>query len=158
TLDMSEVTGLVPSADGLALTAGEKTVLARTVIIAAGSSLRRLGIPGEEAYEGRGVSHCGSCDGPPYSEPAGAVVRGGDSAVDEAITVRQYASRVILFHRGPALRSQRALSERLASDEKVDVRLDTTVSEVLGNEDGVTGVRVQARGSAPTDVEAAALF
>jgi len=157
TLDMTPVTGLTPSAGRTILAVGEKTVRAKAVVIAAGSSLRRLGIAGEETYEGRGVSHCGSCDGPLFMDKVVVVVGGGDSAADEAITLRQFASKVIVLHRGASLRAQRALTDRVALDDKIDVRLDSTVLEVLGTDDGVTGVKVHKAGGS-TDVEAAGVF
>ena len=77
------------------------TYRGKAVIMAAGSSLRALGIPGETELDGRGVSHCATCDGPLYMGQTVGVVGGGDSAADEALTLTEYADRVLLFHRGP---------------------------------------------------------
>ena len=77
---------------------------AKAVIVAAGSNLKQLGIPGEEEMFGRGVSHCATCDGPLYMGQVVGVVGGGDSAVDEALTLTEYADRVLLFHRRDQLR------------------------------------------------------
>ena len=122
---------------------GGSTYRAKAVIMAAGSSLRTLGIPGEEEFNGRGVSHCATCDGPMYMGQTVAVVGGGDSAADEALTLTDYADRVILFHRGDALDSQSVLQERIAASGKIEVRYNTEIVEVLG-EDAVTGIRVRA--------------
>ena len=122
---------------------GGSTYRARAVIMAAGSSLRTLGIPGEEEFNGRGVSHCATCDGPMYMGQTVAVVGGGDSAADEALTLTDYADRVILFHRGDALDSQSVLQERIAASGKIEVRYNTEIVEVLG-EDAVTGIRVRS--------------
>ena len=122
---------------------GGNTYRAKAVIMAAGSSLRTLGIPGEEEFNGRGVSHCATCDGPMYMGQTVAVVGGGDSAADEALTLTDYADRVILFHRGDALDSQSVLQERIAASGKIEVRYNTEIVEVLG-EDAVTGIRVRS--------------
>jgi thioredoxin reductase (NADPH) len=122
---------------------GGSAYRAKAVIMAAGSSLRTLGIPGEEEFNGRGVSHCATCDGPMYIGQTVAVVGGGDSAADEALTLTDYADRVILFHRGDALDSQSVLQERIAASGKIEVRYNTEIVEVLG-EDAVTGIRVRA--------------
>jgi thioredoxin reductase (NADPH) len=122
---------------------GGSAYRAKAVIMAAGSSLRTLGIPGEEEFNGRGVSHCATCDGPMYMGQTVAVVGGGDSAADEALTLTDYADRVILFHRGDALDSQSVLQERIAASGKIEVRYNTEIVEVLG-EDAVTGIRVRA--------------
>ena len=112
----------------------------KAVIMAAGSSLRSLGIAGEEEFEGRGVSHCATCDGPLYMGQTVAVVGGGDSAADEALTLTEYTDRVILIVRGDSLGAQQVLQDRIASNPKIEVRYNTEVAEIVG-EDTVTGVR-----------------
>ena len=114
---------------------------AKAVIIAAGSTLRLLGIPGEEEFMGRGVSQCATCDGPLYSGEVVGVVGGGDSAADEALVLSQYADRVLLFHRRDELRAQKSLVDRLLADPKIEVVWNSVVDEVLG-EDTVSGVRL----------------
>ena len=113
---------------------------AKSVIIAAGSTLRLLGIPGEEEFMGRGVSQCATCDGPLYSGEVVGVAGGGDSAADEALVLSQYAERVLLFHRRDQLRAQQALADRVLADPKIEVVWNTVIDEVLG-EDTVSGVR-----------------
>jgi thioredoxin reductase (NADPH) len=102
--------------------------------VAAGSTLRRLGVGGEEEFEGRGVSYCATCDGAFFADETVAVVGGGDSAMDEAITLTHYASKVILFHRGDRLDAQKALQDRVMSDPKIEVRWNTVVERILGND------------------------
>ena len=114
---------------------------ARAVIIATGSSLRSAGIPGEEEYRDRGVSHCATCDGPMSMGQTVGVVGGGDSAADEALTLTEYADRVLLFHRRDRLRAQQVLQERLLENPKIEVRWNTQVAEVQGD-NSVTGVRL----------------
>ena len=113
---------------------------AKAVIVAAGSTLRKLGIPGEDEFYGRGVSHCATCDGPMYMGSTVGVVGGGDSAADEALTLTDYADRVLLFHRRGELRSQQVLQDRLLRNPKIEVMWNTAVQEILG-EDTVSGVR-----------------
>ena len=115
---------------------------AKAVIVAAGSSLRQLGIPGEEEMFGRGISHCATCDGPLYMNQVVGVVGGGDSAADEALTLADYAERVLLFHRRDNLRAHKAIGDRVHNNRKIEVVWNSVVEEVLG-EDTVSGVRVR---------------
>ena len=113
----------------------------RSVIIAGGSTLRKLGVPGEEELYGAGVSYCATCDGGFFMNQTVAVVGGGDSALDEALVLTEYASRVLLFHRSDEFTGQKILQERVLSNPKIEVRWNTTVSEILGDRQ-VEGVSV----------------
>ena len=115
---------------------------AKAVIVAAGSELRQLGIPGEEEMFGRGVSHCATCDGPLYMGEVVGVVGGGDSAADEALTLTEYADKVLLFHRRDQLRAHHAIEERVRYNRKIEVVWNTVVDEVLG-EGTVTAVKTR---------------
>ena len=115
---------------------------AKAVIIAAGSSFRQLGIPGEEEMIGRGVSNCATCDGPLFMSQTVGVVGGGDSAADEALTLTEYAQRVLVFNRGEASRAQQVLQDRLRDNPKVELVWSTLVDGVLG-EDTVSGIAVR---------------
>jgi thioredoxin reductase (NADPH) len=121
----------------------------RAVIIAAGSTLRTLGIPGEEEFRGKGVSHCASCDGALFAGRNVCVIGGGDSALDEALVLAEHAARVTVFHRGPRLDAQQASRDRIAASRKVAVVLDTVVEEIVG-EGAVTGVRLRAASTGAT--------
>src|SRR5262249_9180592 len=105
---------------------------APAVIVAAGSSLRALGIAGEERLSGRGVSHCASCDGPFFKGQEVGVVGGGDAALDEALVLAEHAARVTIFHRGAALRAQQALVKRAAANDKIAIVPNMVVEEILG--------------------------
>jgi thioredoxin reductase (NADPH) len=105
---------------------------ARAVIVAAGSSHRTLGIPGEAQFLGKGVSHCASCDGPFFAGLEVAVVGGGDTALDEALVLAAHASRVTLVHRGAHLRAQLALVERAKRNGKIEIMVNTIVEEIVG--------------------------
>ena len=97
----TEATGLHAEEGRWRLTTGEGDVWARAVVIATGTTLKTLGIPGEERLRGKGVSHCATCDGPLLRGRIVGVVGGGDSALQEALTLAQHVSRVIILHRGP---------------------------------------------------------
>ena len=118
---------------------------ARAVIYAAGSTLRKLGVPGEQDLEGAGVSYCATCDGPFFQGETVGVVGGGDSALDEALVLTEFASKVVVFHRGDELGAQQVLRDRVAANPKIEVRYNTTVDEVLGG-GAVEGISI-------TDVE-----
>jgi thioredoxin reductase (NADPH) len=137
---------------------GEGDILARAVIVATGSSLKKLDVPGEERLIGNGVSHCASCDAPLFRDRIVAVVGGGDSAMQEALTLAAFASEVIILHRGDALTGQACYRDRVTAHQKIDIRFDTAVIEVLG-EAKVAGLRMRkSREGAIADLEAAAIF
>jgi thioredoxin reductase (NADPH) len=131
---------------------------APAVIVAAGSLLRRLGLNREEDLQGRGLSHCATCDGPLFQDQVVGVVGGGDSAADEAMTLSNYASKVVVFHRREELRAQRVLQERVAANPKIEVRWNTVVEELVG-EEMLSGVRVRhVRTGEVRQVELSGLF
>jgi thioredoxin reductase (NADPH) len=133
-------------------------VWARSVVIATGSALKTLGIPGEERFTGKGVSHCASCDAPLLRGRTVGVVGGGDSALQEALTLAQHVARVIVLHRGSAFSAQAAYVQRALENPKIEVRFDTVVEEAVGN-GGLTGVRTRSvSGGKTEDLELAGLF
>ena len=119
-----------------------QTLRAPAVIITAGSTLRSLGIPGEEKFVGRGVSHCASCDGPFFRGQEVCVVGGGDSALDEALVLAGFASRVSVIHRGREFRAQKVLRDRTAATDNIEVVPDTDIEEIIGA-DAVSAVRLR---------------
>jgi thioredoxin reductase (NADPH) len=128
--------------------------LGDTVILATGAQARWLGIPGEDAYRGFGVSACATCDGFFFREKEVIVIGGGNTAVEEAIYLTNHARRVTLVHRRDALRAEKILQDRLFRNPKIEVVWDTVVDEVLGIAEPpqVTGVRLRnLRTSAATE-------
>ena len=115
---------------------------AQALIIAAGSTLSSLGLPREAELYGNGISKCASCDGPLFQGQKVGVVGGGDSAADEAYTLTQFVSKVVLFHRRDRLRAKKVLQEQLLANPKIQVMWSTVVEEIQG-EHSVTGVRVR---------------
>src|SRR5215472_3817059 len=119
--------------------------LGDTVILATGAQARWLGIPGEDAFRGFGVSACATCDGFFFRDRDVVVIGGGNTAVEEAIYLTNHARRVTLVHRRDALRAEKILKDRLFRNPKIDVVWDTVAEEVLGEPEppAVTGVRLR---------------
>lgn len=139
---LDTVEGLAIEDDWRVVNAASEPLKARAVIVAAGSALKSLGVPGEEAFFGRGVSHCASCDGHFFADQDVCVIGGGDSALDEALVLTEHAARVTIFHRGAAFDAQRMLIDRAAANGKIETVLSTAVEEIFGD-DSVTGVRLR---------------
>jgi thioredoxin reductase (NADPH) len=114
---------------------------AGAVIVASGSHARALGVPGEDRLTGRGISHCASCDGPIYRGKTVAIAGGGDSALQEALTLAEHVAKVLVFVRGEQSEAQQVYQQRVADERKIEVHYRTEIREILG-EDTVTGVRV----------------
>jgi thioredoxin reductase (NADPH) len=121
---------------------GDETHLARTVVIATGSKYRELGLPNEKKLAGRGVSWCATCDGFFFREKRIAVVGGGDSALEEAIFLSRFGSKVTVIHRRDRLRASKIMQDRAIANDKIEFLWDSEVADVLG-EDRVTGVQVR---------------
>ncbi|MCD5390533.1 thioredoxin-disulfide reductase [candidate division NPL-UPA2 bacterium] len=117
-----------------------------TVIVATGAEPKKLGVPGEEEFRGKGVSYCATCDGPLFRAQEIVMVGGGDTAVEEALFLTKFAKKVILVHRRDRLRATKLLQERALSNEKMELIWNCVVTEILG-EDKVKGVRVKNRRS-----------
>jgi thioredoxin reductase (NADPH) len=133
------------------------------LIIATGATAQYLGLPSEEAFKGRGVSACATCDGFFYKGKDVAVIGGGNTAVEEALYLSHLASRVTLVHRRDALRAEKILQDRLferAKEGKVDIQWDHVLEEVLGDDTGVTGIRIRSTtGELPTrDIHLSGVF
>jgi thioredoxin reductase (NADPH) len=114
---------------------------AQSLIVTSGASPRKLGVPGEEEYAGRGVSYCATCDGFFYMGKEIVMVGGGDAAVEEALFLTRFASKVTIIHRRDQLRAEKLLQERAFRNEKIEFLWDSIVTEVVG-EETATGVRV----------------
>ena len=138
------------------------TYTADSVIIATGASAKYLGLESEQRYLGQGVSACATCDGFFYRDRPVAVVGGGNTAVEEALYLSNIASRVTVIHRRDALRADAILQKRLfdrVDNGNVEMLWDHVVDEVLGDEQGVTGVRVNhAESGEPQDLDLDGLF
>ena len=118
------------------------------LIIATGASARYLGLPSEEAYKGRGVSACATCDGFFYRGQDVAVIGGGNTAAEEALYLSNIASKVTLVHRRDEMRAEKILQDRLFARSNIEPAWHHTLAEVLGDESGVTGIRIRSTLSA----------
>ena len=117
------------------------------LIIATGASAKYLGLPSEQAFSGRGVSACATCDGFFYKNQPVAVVGGGNTAVEEALYLANIASKVTLVHRRDRFKAEAIMIDKLmnrVAEGKVELVLDSTLDEVLGDDSGVTGMRVRS--------------
>jgi thioredoxin reductase (NADPH) len=148
--EAADVHFMLDTVEGLSVDSGEcvvrtaaQSLRAGAVIIAAGSTPRTLGIPGEDKFLGKGVSHCASCDGPLFKGREVCVVGGGDTAFDEALVLSGHAARVTIFCRGE-IRAQQRLRARVAAAGNIAIENDMLVEEIIG-ESAVTAVGLRDR-------------
>ena len=132
---------IIGEASGIELRGEEKVVkttegdfTTRALIIAGGSSYRKLGVPGEEEFTGKGVSYCATCDAGFFQEQPVAVVGGGDAAITEALHLTKYASKVTVIHRREQLRASRILQEKAFTEPKIDFLWDSVVNRIEGDD------------------------
>ncbi|MDO6424238.1 thioredoxin-disulfide reductase [Saccharophagus degradans] len=141
---------------------GNNTYTCDALIIATGASAQYLGLPSEEAFMGKGVSACATCDGFFYRDKKVIVVGGGNTAVEEALYLSNIASEVTLVHRRDSLRSEKILQERLFAKEKngnVKIMWNQNLDEVLGDDSGVTGARLKSSIDGSTqEIDASGVF
>ncbi len=130
----------------LRLTGDNGSYTCDSLIIATGASAMYLGLPSEEAFKGRGVSACATCDGFFYRQKKVAVIGGGNTAVEEALYLSNICSEVVLVHRRDSLRAEKILQDRLFEKERtgnIRIAWNHTLDEVLGDQTGVTGMRIR---------------
>jgi thioredoxin reductase (NADPH) len=153
-----EVHGLARHSNGWHVATSDGDVTACAVVLATGARLRALGVPGEERFLGKGVSHCASCDAPLLHGRTVGVVGGGDSALQEALTLADAVGRVVLIHRGRTLSGQETYRRRVAEHDRIEIRYGAAVDEVFGD-DAVAGVRIcDVDTGATAELELQALF
>jgi thioredoxin reductase (NADPH) len=139
---------------------GDDEYRAQAVVVATGATARQLGLPSERALHGRGVTYCAVCDAAFYRDKDVVVVGGGDSAMEEAIFLTKFASRVTVLHRRDEFRASKIMLDRAAANEKISFLTPVVVEEALGADEGkLTGVRVRNLQTDETiDVPADGLF
>jgi len=155
---MGEVRRLEPRGDDWSLVTDDGDIGAAAVIVATGSRFRKLGVPREEEFEGRGLSTCASCDGPLYQERLVAVCGDGDSALLETLELVGHGVRVVLLHPGETLVGQETYRRRVEDSAQVELRHRTILEEILGDGE-VEGIRVREVGTgASSTLPVAAVF
>ena len=157
-LHTTDVTRVDLSARPFGVWVGDEEHRADSVIVATGASARWLEVPGEERLRGYGVSACATCDGFFFKDRPVAVVGGGDSAMEEALFLTRFASKVTVIHRRDEFRASQIMAERVIAHPQIEVRWNSVVEEVLGNE-VVTGVRLRdVQTDALSDLEVEGVF
>jgi thioredoxin reductase (NADPH) len=132
---LAEVTKVEPSPRHNLVSTNEGDFVAESIIIASGSQFRKLGVPGEDKFVGKGVSYCATCDGPLFKGKTVAVIGGGDAAITEALYLSKFASSVKVIHRRRQLRASKIFQERAMAEPKIEFIWDTVVTRIEG--DGV---------------------
>lgn len=122
---------------------------ADSVILATGAVPRKLGVPGESEYTGRGVSWCATCDGALYRDKVVSVIGGGDAAVEEALFLTKFASRVHLIHRRDELRATKCIQERCFASDKIELHWNRVITEIVGDGNKVSGIRLESTAGEP---------
>lgn len=153
-----EVLSVIPEHGPWQIRTNKKEYTAKTVIAASGAKPRPLGLPGEENFKGRGVSYCGTCDGPLYRGKTVAVIGGGNTALQEADFLARYVEKIYLVHRRDTFRAQQALINATLTNAKIVPVMNTTVGEIRGDE-LVTSIAITREGKKETlDVDGVFIF
>ncbi|TLM66576.1 MAG: thioredoxin-disulfide reductase [Deltaproteobacteria bacterium] len=154
-----EVTGLIDRGAVKEVTVDDRVIRTRSVIVTTGAEPKKLDIPGEGAFVGRGVSYCATCDGAFFRNVPVAIAGGGDTAAEEALFLSRFASKVYLIHRRDQLRATRVLQERILAHDRIEPVWNSVVAEVVGDNSGVTGLALtDPQGGTRRTLEVAGLF
>jgi thioredoxin reductase (NADPH) len=136
----ASVKGIVKEGNTFQIETSKEKVEAKTVVIATGAKHRHLGVPGEEEFSGKGVSYCATCDGPFFKNKKMLVVGGGDAACDEANYLANLTDQVVMIHRRDRFRAQKAVAAKVLNNPNIDVRFNTVVQEIKGDETKLNAV------------------
>jgi thioredoxin reductase (NADPH) len=155
---IAEATGIEPQPKQIVVKTTEGNFTAKAVIIASGSERRKLGIPGEEKFTGKGVSYCATCDAAFFRDLPVAVVGGGNAAITEALHLTKFATKVTIIHRRRQLRASRILQEKAFSEPKIEFLWDTVAEEIEG-ENSVRRIKFrQVKTGKKSSLEIAGVF
>ena len=156
--DHIHTASLTKTGQPLTLMGDQATYTCDALIIATGASAQYLGLPSEEAFLGKGVSACATCDGFFYRGQDVAVVGGGNTAVEEALYLSNIAKTVYLVHRRNALRAEKILQDRLLAKDNIKTIWNHQLAEVLGNDMGVTGMRIRENTGVEREIDLSGVF
>lgn len=158
-IELGAVESLAKSGDMITLQTTSGVMQAKAVLIATGSDYKKLGIPGEMEYYGRGVHYCATCDGAFYRDKKLVVVGGGNSAVQEALFLTKFARSIDLLVRGPELRASEILQHELAKNDKITIHYNTATDEIIANEENkVVGVKTTVKGTDSQQIDCDGVF
>jgi len=154
-IESNEVTSLVLSDTAKTIVLTDRTITAHAIIIASGASPKKLGVPGEDTFFGRGVSSCATCDGPFFKGAVLAAVGGGDTAVQESVYLTKFAEKVYLIHRRDQLRAEAILQERALSNSKIEILWDSVLTRIdgLSNVEEITVEHLKTGEKTPITVD-----
>ena len=152
----AEALGLAEADSGLEVRINGGPLAAGAVIVATGTRLSRLGVPGEAEFTGRGVSYCAVCDAPFFRGLEVAVIGGGEAAVEEALYLARFADRVFLVHRRDSFRASANAVAKALAEARISALMSRTVEEITGGAEGVTGLRLTPSGGGPAETLAVA--
>ena len=156
--EFEEAKKIVPGEGLIAVETAKAVYESKVLIIASGSRLRKLGVPGEEELTGKGVSYCATCDGPLYRDKAVAVIGGGNAALEEAVFLTRFVSKLYLVHRRDEFRGEKILVEELEKSEKVEFVLNSFPVSINGD-DFVNSITVENKATGKKqDIELAGVF
>ncbi|MCD6187024.1 MAG: thioredoxin-disulfide reductase [Desulfuromusa sp.] len=141
--DYGTVEKIIDNGDTKTLIVDDKEMTCKAVIIATGVIPRKLGVEGEAALVGKGVSYCATCDGAFFRDVPIAVIGGGDTAAEEALYLTRFASKVTLVHRRDKLRATKILQDRIMANEKIEVAWDSVVDSLISDNSGLTGMMLR---------------
>ncbi len=142
-IETSEVLSLDLSEAVKKIELNDKTITTLSIIIATGASPRKLGVPGEDMFIGKGVSFCATCDGPFFKNSIVAAVGGGDTAVQESLFLTKFAKKVYLIHRRDELRATKILQERAMANDKIEIMFDSVLTGIYGGLTNVEKINVK---------------
>ena len=158
-IDYDEVEEIYKEGDDVVVKGQVNTYRAPAVIVTAGGQPKKLGVPGEEEFAGRGVSYCAICDGAFFKDQVVAVVGGGDSALEEGVFLTRYASKVFIIHRRDQFRAQAIAVAAAKANPKVEFILDTVVDEIVGGENKVKTLKLRnVKTDEKSEMEVGAVF
>ncbi len=157
-IQLASVESIAKTGDTVTLQTTDGEMQAKAVLIATGSDYRKLGVPGEAEYYGRGVHYCATCDGAFYRDKRLVVVGGGNSAVQEALFLTKFASHIDLLVRGPELRASEILIHEIVKHSKITIHYNTTTDEIIGEDSKVVAVHGTVNGKENKRVECDGVF
>lgn len=154
---IQEAVTALKNGDGLKQVVTGAIYQARHIVLASGARLKKLGVPGEEEFEGRGVSQCAYCDGPMYQNKDVVVVGGGDSALQGALFLARFCRKVLLVHRSASFRARSPFVDHVASNDKISVVWNVTVAAISGSK-VVENVRIKHADGRAEEIPCAGIF